>query len=152
MKISLGRKWKLSLTKESSAQVIPNNDVPLFLQMKRLPESFVSKKFQPNKNESNSVTAIEFVKTLAVNGHERKGSYLQMRAIILHIGFYKTSQTLDIHVSPPLFSLLHFLQSEFFSSFTRRPILSLFKIPQNLAFFLFFFFSFQVEIVSKRIV
>jgi hypothetical protein len=57
--------------------------------MKRLPESFVSKKFQPNKDESNSVIAIEFVKTLAVNGHERKGSYIPMRAIILHIGFHK---------------------------------------------------------------
>jgi hypothetical protein len=89
MEISRGRKWKLSLTKASSAQVIPNYDVPLPLQMKRLPESFVSKKFQPNKDESNSVIAIEFVKTLAVNGHERKGSYIPMRAIILHIGFHK---------------------------------------------------------------
>ena len=75
MKIPLGRKWKLSLTEASSAQVIPNNDVPLPLQMNRLPDSFVSKKFQPNKKKLNSATAIKFVKNLAVNGHERKGSY-----------------------------------------------------------------------------
>ena len=68
-KISLGRKWKQKciqvLTEASSAQVIPNNDAPLPLQMNRLPESFVSKTFQPNKKKSNSVTAKEFVKNLA---------------------------------------------------------------------------------------
>ena len=87
MKISLGRKWKLSLTEASSAHVISNNDVPLPLQMNRLPdESSVYKKFQPTKENSNSVTAKEIMKNLAVNGHERKGSYIPVKAIILNLG------------------------------------------------------------------
>ena len=88
MKISLGRKWKLSLTKASSAQVIPNNDVPLPLQMNRLPdESSVSKKFQLTKKNSISVTAKEYVLNLAVNGHERKGELHTGKGnFILHLG------------------------------------------------------------------
>lgn len=31
---------------------------------------FVSKKFQPTKEKTNSLTTIEFVKDLGVNGHE----------------------------------------------------------------------------------
>lgn len=116
MKISLGRNWKLSLTEASSAQVITSNDVPLPLQMNRLPDSFVSKKFQPNKKKLNSVTAIEFVKNLAVNGHERKGSQVTYDEGN-HLAFWTPQNFTNScypRVSSPLL-FVAFLQNEFFS-------------------------------------
>lgn len=49
----------------------------------------------------------EFVKKLVVNMLGRKGSYILVRAINLHVGIHKTSQILAIISSPPLMSCLH---------------------------------------------
>lgn len=76
-----------------------------------------------------------------------------MNAIILHFGLHKTSQTLAILASPPLFSLLHSCKLSSLDLLPKGPFssnwslefgsahnkayrrLSLFYIPQDLAFF-----------------